>query len=194
MLQNNDLEIFTDASGSFGWGGVLDDTLVAGKWSDVREADVADAIIAVKETRAVRRTLEFHFPNLYKKNVLIRTDNVATMAAINRGAARWPGGRAEMMSIASLAVRGKFQLRAIHVAGIDNPAGAPSRGRVGLSSRDFTFMYFSGFAALDTTLDCCAAPNGYNAQPGCTTWFSSLNPVQLNVAAMAGMVIWAAPP
>ena len=186
--------MFTDASGSIGWGGVVGDSVLGGRWSDIHEADMAHAMIAAKETRAVTRVLELHFPDLLRKRVLIRTDNMATLAAINRGAARWPGGREEVMAIASLAVRGGFSLRAIHVAGADNPADAPSRGHVALSARDFTFMHFHEFALEGTSVDCCAAPSGYNAQPACEIWFSAQNPVQLNVRALVGRVLWAAPP
>ena len=55
------------------------------------------------------------------------------------------------MAITSLAVRGGLPWQAIHVAGADNPAGAPSRGQVALSERDFTFMHFHEFAIGGTS-------------------------------------------
>lgn len=119
---------------------------------------------------------------------------MATLAAINKGAARWPGGRQEIMAIANLAASGHFRLRALHISGVDNPADGPSRGQVAVSQKDFTFMFFSTFASVGTTVDCCAAADGYNAQPGCSVWFSANNPVQLNVDALMHQAIWAAPP
>lgn len=133
ILGSHDMEIFTDASSSHGWGAVMDGSLLAGRWYDISETDITGAAIAWKETRAVRRALEAHYPDLRCRNVLIRTDNMATLAAINRGAARWPGGRQEIMAIANLAASGHFRLRATHVSGVDNPADGPSRGHVSIS-------------------------------------------------------------
>ena len=186
-----DMQIFTDASGSFGWGATLADTTMLGRWCEARERDVQSSIIAVKETIAVLRALQ-HLPELYRHSVVIRSDNVATVAAINRGAARWPGGRQEVMSIAGLAIRGKIGLRAVHMAGVENPAAGPSRGVIKTSDKDFTFAYLSSFAG--TIIDCCAASDGYNRQAGCSLWFSAVNPVQLNVDQLVGRAVWAAPP
>ncbi len=194
VLGSANMQMFTDASGSFGWGATMDGTTLLGKWSETREGDVQGSIIAVKETRAVFRALEHHLPELHRHHVLVRSDNVATVAAINKGAARWPGGRQEVMAIASLAIKGQFSLRALHVAGVDNPADDPSRGVVAISSKDFTFVHFARFASVGTMVDCCAAADGYNAQAGCSVWFSSADPVQLHVDQLVGRAIWAAPP
>lgn len=98
------------------------------------------------------------------------------------------------MAIARISACHRFSIRALHVAGVDNPADGPSRGRVQISGKDFTFRFFSDFASAGTTVDCCAAEDGYNAQPGCDLWFSAENPVQLNVPGLLHRAIWAAPP
>jgi hypothetical protein len=97
------------------------------------------------------------------------------------------------MAIALLSILYGFEVRAVFVAGVDNPADAPSRGMsTKVSFKDWTFRFFSEFCCTVPDIDCFADPSGYNSR--CPRWFSHADPVQLHEADLVGRVLWANPP
>lgn len=111
--------------------------------------------------------------------------------AINKGASRKPELRETLLKIALLGLEAGFEVKAMHVKGVDNPADAPSRGKTATVDHDYTFRYFQDFNQPRHSVDCCTAVSGYNAQPGCTSFFSPACPVQENVAFLVGKKLWA---
>ena len=142
-------------------------------------------VINWKELTAVRLALESHVGDLQGLRVINRTDNVATLAALNKRRSRFLPARRELAKIAVMCMRHKIGIRAVHIKGIENPADAPSRGIIGFSGKDFTFAHCQDFNRVPHVIDCCAAINGYNAQPGCSVWFSATNP-----AAECSSSVW----
>ena len=153
--------------------------------------DMADEHIGYLELLAIHRALVHWRHELHGRSVVVYTDNTQALAAVNKGAARAPKTREVLHSIAKLGLQFKFQLRAVHVKGKENPADAPSRGKAPTTTQDWTFRYFARFNQPKAQVDCCAAEDGYNVQQGCTEWYSAARPVQQHVPQLAGKVLWA---
>lgn len=113
------------------------------------------------------------------------------MVAINKGASRKPELRETLSQIAFLGLEHGFEVKAMHVKGVDNLAEAPSRGKAPTIDHDYTFRFYEDFNQPRHTVDCCSAVSGYNVQPGCTTFFSMANPVENYVASLVGKKVWA---
>ncbi len=186
------VQLYTDASGTYGWGATLLGQTVSGQWdASIRSLDLH---IGWLELEAIYRGLVAFAPDLFQQRVLVLTDNTQALAALNRGTTRHPEGQAILHNIALLGLRFHFEVKARHVPGVDNPADAPSRGLTGTRVFDWTFRFFSEFASPVPTIDCCAAENGYNRQRTCTSWYSIMRPVQNHISDIAGNVLWANPP
>ena len=182
-----DLEIFTDASKTYGVGGTLGHEAYSRRW----ERDVTDEHIGALELEALLRCLQHWRDDLAQLKVIARMDNTQAVAALNKGASRKPALRDTLLQIAKLGLEYGFEVKAVYIKGELNPADAPSRGKRPTSRQDWTFMHFAEFNSPAAEVDCCAAVSGYNAQPGCTTWYSAVNPVQAHVRDLAGKVLWA---
>jgi len=184
-----DHHIFTDASTSFGWGAVLNDHIIFGPWPDLSRVDS----ICWLELAAIRIALSRFGPTLAGCRVLVHTDSALALGVLNRGHSRHRSARLELMAIALLSILYGFEVRAVFVAGVDNPAGAPSRGMsTKVSFKDWTFRFFSDFCGRVPDIDCFADPSGYNSR--CPRWFSHADPVQLHEADPVGRELWAKPP
>ena len=181
------VQLFTDASKQFGVGGVLGLESLSQRWA----RDVSEEHIGALELEALLVALRHWAHELTNCRVLARMDNIQAVCAVNKGASRKPALRATLLEIALLGLQRGFEVKATHVKGEDNPADAPSRGLAPTRTSDFTFAHFERFNSPRATVDCCAAADGYNVQPGCTQWFSVANPVQNNVPALMGKVLWA---
>ena len=128
------------------------------------------------------------------KRVLVMTDNLGAMAGVNRGATRSHVNRKIILEIAQTAISRRFELRAKYIPGPANLADALSRGREKPSSSNWTFLQFSDFNPLPTTIDACAEEDGSNVQPGCTVWFSAIR--RFNLIGPGSQARWcgATPP
>lgn len=181
------MQLFSDASKSFGVGGVLGSEVLSQKW----ERNVSGEHIGALELEALYHNLVHFRHELHGASVLAWLDNTQAVAAVNKGASRIPALRSTLLNIALLGLEHKFEVKAQYIAGISNPADGPSRGKVPTTSQDYTFMFFEEFNNPPAQVDCCAAESGYNVQPGCTEWFSMQRPLQANVDSMVGKVLWA---
>jgi hypothetical protein len=183
-----DVELFTDASKSYGVGGVLGADVLSQVW----DRDVSADHIGTLELEALYRCL-FHWRNdLAGSKVLAWMDNMQALVAVNKGASRIPALRPILKRIAWLGMEHHFEVRALHIKGIFNPADAPSRGA--RLSHDWTFVHASEFNTPPAQVDCCAAADGSNALPGCSEWFAASNPSSLDPKVLAGKVLWACVP
>jgi len=71
--------------------------------------------------------------------------------------------RLELMAIELLQIVQGFMVRAVHVAGKDNPADAPSRGlSTKIPSEDWTSHFFSQSCLRAPDVNGFADPTGYN--------------------------------
>ncbi len=187
--------VFTDASGK-GFGAAWDEAEVQGAWGESE----APLHIAWRELTAVLRALETWAPSLSGRRVLIRCDNTQAVAAVAYGSTRVPEGRPIARRIAELAVQHGFEVRAEHVAGVDNGrADRLSRqltaGRdQDLRLRPCTFRQLRAAAKLSPEVDCCCDAKGANRQPGCSAYYSGSNSVIGREQELAGRVLWAFPP
>jgi len=183
-------ELFTDASITYGGGGVFGSEVYSLQW----ESDKRSEHIGTLELEALARCLHHWKHDLAQQTVLARMDNVQAVCAVNKGASRKPALRPILLRIALLGLEYGFEVKAKHVKGVDNPADEPSRGRKKTTSSDWTFRHFAQFNNPPAEVDCCAAESGYNVQRGCTVWFSAARPVQEHTDQLVGKVLWANPP
>ena len=115
--RSDHVTVFTDAS-PLGWGGVLDGLHVGGEWPphETRHSNV-------KELLAVLLVLQRFLPHLRGRHVLIRSDNVATCAYINKGGGshspQLHSVASEILHWSQLHLR---SIRASHIRGILNTA------------------------------------------------------------------------
>jgi hypothetical protein len=179
--------LYTDASGGWGVGGIFGHEVMSQRW----QRDVSGEHIGALELEALYEALHHWRHDLAHQTVLARMDNVQAVSAINKGASRKPALRATLLKIALMGLEFKFQVRARHVKGVDNPADAPSRGKQPARTQDYTFSEFHRFNTHKAQVDCCAAASGYNVQPGCTEFYSTAKPVQDHVPDLVGKVLWA---
>lgn len=182
--------IYTDASKTYGVGGVLGTEILSRPW----DHNMHDIHIGVLELQALQVSLQHWKGHLHQQTVLAWMDNVQAVCAVNKGASRIPAMRPILMDIAMLGLQQGFELKAKHIKGKDNPADAPSRGLQASKSSDWMFTDFQRFNDPPAQVDCCAVESGSHTQPGCTLWFSPARPVQDNVPLLTGKVLWVNPP
>ena len=183
-----DVELFTDASKSYGVGGVLGVDVLSQCW----DRDISDEHIGTLELEALYRCLHHWREDLAGSKVLAWMDNMQALVAVNKGASRIPALRPILKRIAWLGMEHRFEVRALHIKGIFNPADAPSRGvRI---SHDWTFVHAPEFNNPPAEVDCCAAADGSNALHGCERWFAAGDPSNLTPEVLAGKVLWACVP
>lgn len=180
-------ELFTDASGSWGVGAVMGLQSLSQQWG----RDTSSEHIGALELEALHVALQHWREQLRGHIVLARLDNVQAVVAINKGCSRKLALRGTLLAIAKLGLEYSFTVKAKHVRGVHNPADAPSRGKGQHSPRDMVCTAFTEFNQPQATVDCCAAPSGYNTMPGCTRSFSSVAELQTNLRDLAGQVLWA---
>jgi hypothetical protein len=185
------INIFSDASKKFGIGGVKGHAVFSRQWAKSRQEEH----IGVLELEAFVENVEHWAHDLEGKLVLGRLDNIQAVVAINKGASRLPEIRSLLLRLALLGMRVGFEVKALHIPGTLNPADAPSRGKMNSTEHDWMFTEFSRWnKPVPATIDCCSAEDGHNVQRGCTKWFSSVRPVEENVASLSGHVSWACIP
>lgn len=116
--------LYSDASGSIGWGAVLDGVQVArGYWREHQR----HAHITWKELFAVRLALQSFLPLVQGTTVRLGEDNTAALAAVLKLSSRSPAMMTELRKLFWLLDTHAITLDAFYVRSADNPADAPSR-------------------------------------------------------------------
>lgn len=193
---NFSTHMFTDASKTYGLGGVLGGETYSVTWA----ADQRDVHIGTLELRALAECLKHWKHSLAQKTVLAWMDNTQAVSAVNKGASRIPALREILLDIALLGAEYGFEVKAKHIPGELNPADAPSRGKKLPNGQDWTFAHFTRFNTPQAEVDCCAvaqaaAADHVQTYPGCSSWFTADMLSQDDVVkSLAGKVLWATVP
>jgi hypothetical protein len=183
--ENFQLHVYSDASKRFGVGGVAcTGEVYSAQW----DRDVTPEHIGSLELEALLWNLRHWQHKLHRTSILAWLDNTQAVEAVNKGASRIPALRKTLLEIALLGLQHNFVLRAKYIKGEDNPADAPSRGRLSTSAQEFTFLDFERFNSPPAEVDCCAGRSG--AQPGCTLWYTA-DELSANADQLTGKVLWA---
>lgn len=189
--------VFTDASGA-GFGAAWEGAELQGVFTPEQQ----QSHIAWLELTAVVLALQAWAPRLQGRKVLVRCDNTQAVAAVNHGSTRVREGRSLCRQLAELAIRAGFELRAEHIAGVEN-VRADRLSRQLAQARDqnlrlkpsvFRRAVSGCQGKYQPAVDCCADVLGLNAQPGCTEFFSPERSVLGQQQQLAGKVLWAFPP
>ncbi|PNW83443.1 hypothetical protein CHLRE_05g243351v5 [Chlamydomonas reinhardtii] len=187
--------VYTDASAA-GFGAVWEDVELQGPW----QQNERDAHIAWLELKAILRALQAWAPGLAGRRVLVRCDNTQAVAALNRGSTRVREGRGLMRQVAELALSYRFEVRALHIAGVDNGrADRLSRRLDTATEQNYVLLHALYRAAckaaqLQPEVDGCCDVRGLNRQPGCGSYYSAAASVLEQADALAGRTVWAFPP
>ena len=184
------VELFTDASGGWGCGGVLGFETLSQAWA----RDTSGEHIGALELEALYVALAHWRDQLRGHTILARLDNIQAVVAVNKGASRKPALRSTLRKIALLGLEAGFLVKAKHVRGIHNPADAPSRGRKRLMAADLVFTEFASFNSPPATIDCFTDEARCFVQPGCSLSFTPSDPATAHVDMLVGKVSWAAMP
>jgi hypothetical protein len=150
-----------------------------------------------RELLAVLEALNHWAPDLNHRRVLVYSDNMEVVSAINKGLSRIPFTRQFIKQLAQLSIAHGFEIRAAHVPGSENTiADALSRRLIEAVDQDYTLLFFKKFATgkYKPTVDCCCSNSGFNVQPGCVEFYCPANSVLQNVRNLVGKVLWANPP
>lgn len=181
------VEIFTDASGSWGAGAVWNFEQLSQSW----DRDTSKEHIGSLELEALYRALLHWKDRLRGQLVLARLDNIQAVVAVNKGASRKPALRQTLLNIALLGLEAGFMVKARHVKGKLNPADGPSRGAPGAAGFNYVFSDWELFNSPPATIDCCAPARDVSPVSSCSTVFSSTNPAHDNAEQLAGHRLWA---
>lgn len=110
-----DSVLTTDAS-STGWGATFLDLKARGDWTP----ELASAHTNVRELTAVLLSLRAFRTQLQGRSVLLRSDNVTTVASINRLVGKSPRLNAVVYKIFQFCTQHRISLRALWIPGNDN--------------------------------------------------------------------------
>jgi hypothetical protein len=182
--------VYSDASKVFGAGGTFGCEVFSKPWSQNRH----DTHIGVLELEAFYEALSHWQDQLTGQLVLGRMDNIQAVIAVNKGSSKIPAMRKLLRQIADLGLKAGFEVKAKYIKGELNPADAPSRGQQVSTMAHLSFRYFSKHNNPAAIVDCCAAEDGHNVQPGCQEWYSAERPVQAHTHKLVGKAVWACPP
>lgn len=182
-------QMYTDASKTYGAGGVLGDDIISFPW----QTDTRDTHIGTLELLALFLCLQHWAHTLTGHTVLAWLDNVQAISAVNKGASRISVMRDILLDIAHLGMTHGFDLKAKHIPGRINPADAPSRGDT-TPSTSWVFTEADKFNDPPAQIDCCAPVEGPMAVSSCTECFTVLRRVQDHIGSIQGKVLWATAP
>ncbi len=118
-----DLDIFTDASSSFGMGGVFGERWFSEAWSDEdRSSAFATRRLSMPylELRSLVRAAELWSRFWGGKRIRFQCDCLPVVYALNKGTTRMAGMAELLRRFSALSVENGFEFAAVHVAGVSN--------------------------------------------------------------------------
>ena len=117
---NADMELFTDASGSIGYGGFFGGKWFACRWPPEINLDQEDMSIAFMELVPIVTCAVTWGPNWSRKRILFHCDNLATVNIINKGRSQSPNIMKLMRKLTLCAAKNNFIIHARHIEGKKN--------------------------------------------------------------------------
>jgi hypothetical protein len=126
-----DMELFTDASGK-GYGGYFSGAWFMGKWPEDLEQELHSTMsIAFMELYPIVVAAVLFGEQWDKKRIMFRSDNMATVYAINKGRSQSPAIMQLMRRLVLVAATCNFAFASQHIPGTHNDiADAISRFQI----------------------------------------------------------------
>ena len=113
---NPQIHVFSDASGSWGWGAYSGNTWFQFQWP----ADMRDCHISIKEMISVVMAAIVWGHHRQGLSVCFHTDNTAVVALINQGSVRDSGLMHLMRCLSFISAKFNFIFSPCHIRGLDN--------------------------------------------------------------------------
>jgi hypothetical protein len=122
--------LYTDASGTTGWGSVLEPPheatrSSAGWWTSQEVLEM----IVLKELKAVRHGLHQNLDDIRGRTVNLYQDNMAVVGALRKMSSRCPALMTEIKELVPWILEHKILLEVVYIRSEANLADAPSRQR-----------------------------------------------------------------
>ena len=129
--QAPELQLFTDAAGSVGFGAYFRGAWFNGKWLKHQELTASGISIAWQEMYAIVAAAATWSPELQCKKIVFNTDNMSIMQAWKRRSSRDHKLMTLIRQLYLIAARGNFMIKLVHIPGKTNEiADALSRFQV----------------------------------------------------------------
>ena len=117
----NSLHLFTDASGSIGFGGFFEGNWFSGVWSDQKLPKLSDEYsIAFKELYPIVIAAMLWGKRWSRKRIMFHCDNLATVYILNKGRSPCPHIMKLMRRLVITATLHNFNFLGEHVPGVKN--------------------------------------------------------------------------
>ena len=110
------VRMYTDASGSIGYGALLGSRWCQGKWPQ----EWSERGITFKETVPILMALKLWGGHLQNKRLMCYTDNMAVMSAVNSMTCKCTHTMWLIRRIVAMCMEHNILLSAVHVPGVDN--------------------------------------------------------------------------
>lgn len=121
VSQPPNLQLFTDASGSLGYGGFLDGLWFQGHWLPEHTLNKKQGIsIEWQELLPIYLACVLWGPTWSGKHILMWCDTHSVVAIINSKHSKSPRIMDLIRSITLLALNNNFTISATHISGLDN--------------------------------------------------------------------------
>ena len=115
-----DMNLYTDASSTVGYGGYFNNKWFAGKWDHKPPAESDSCSMSYLELYPIVVAAILWGESWSKKRLLFHCDNIGTVAIINKGRSKSPRIMSLMRRLTWCAAVNNFMFSAVHVPGVNN--------------------------------------------------------------------------
>ena len=121
VIESADMQLFTDASGSYGFGGYYQGKWFSEPWpKDLPKLGDTDMSIAFMELVPIVASVVLWQDSWFKKRIIFHCDNAATVAIISKGRSKSSYIMKLMRRLTWCAAKGNFIIHAKHIPGKNN--------------------------------------------------------------------------
>ena len=114
------LSLFTDASGSLGYGGIFQKRWFQGKWLPCQQLGQRGVSIVWQELYAINVACHLWGAHWTSKHIHFYCDNQGVLEVINSGRSKVPRVMDLVRDLTLCTLQHNFYFRAVHVPGINN--------------------------------------------------------------------------